>query len=290
MQEDGMSMRIRRAIRSIAVAVLAAVLLPAAVLGQNPALIQGIEDVFDRPLELSKVSGPHTCILDTEHPDTVKDKISKKPIPEYKCRVLQRRIVGITGLPCVLVHHAEIARRDFERADLKAIVLMARSKSINSALDKELFALIRETNVPMIGFCGGLHLIVQAYGGKIEYMRKLNPGEVDPNPNYQPGWFKEWGFLPLRAIRGDPLFAGLPEPFIVKEMHAWAVVALPLEFAVLAETDECQVQVAKHWDRPLYGTQFHPEAYDEQHLDGRKLLANFFRVAGLEPPSPPAAR
>lgn len=39
----------------------------------------------------------------------------------------------------------------------------------------------------------------------------------------------------------------------------------------------------KHRDRLLYGTQFHPEAYDEAHLDGKKLLQNFFRLAGVLP-------
>jgi len=26
---------------------------------------------------------------------------------------------------------------------------------------------------------------------------------------------------------------------------------------------------------------FHPEAYDEQHPDGKRLSANFFRIAGV---------
>lgn len=37
-----------------------------------------------------------------------------------------------------------------------------------------------------------------------------------------------------------------------------------------------------HAERPLFGTQFHPEAYDESHSDGRVLLENFFRIAGIK--------
>ena len=99
-------------------------------------------------------------------PTPCEKKIRQKPIPEYKGRVLQRRVNEITGLPCVLVHHAEVTRKDFDRPNVTAILLMARAKAINKDLDKELFALIRETKIPMIGFCGGLQLIVQAYGGR----------------------------------------------------------------------------------------------------------------------------
>ena len=35
----------------------------------------------------------------------------------------------------------------------------------------------------------------------------------------------------------------------------------------------------------LYGVQFHPERYTETHPDGRAILGNFFRVAGLTTPT-----
>lgn len=273
-----------RSYLTLLVAISSGLAIPSVTMGQKPELIRGIEEVFDRPAELAGANGPLVCILDTEHPDTVREKLRQAPIAQYKCRVLQRRVKEITGLPCVLVHHAEVTCKEFERPNLRAILLMARARAIEKQLDQELFALIRQTKVPMIGFCGGLQIIVQAYGGKIDYMRKLKPGESDTNPKYQPGMFKEWGFLPVRAIKSDPLLDGLPEPMIVKEMHAWQVVDLPAEFEVLAETAECKIQIARHRGRPLYGTQFHPEAYDAQHTDGRKLLENFFRIAGVVKP------
>lgn len=41
----------------------------------------------------------------------------------------------------------------------------------------------------------------------------------------------------------------------------------------------------RHGARPLYGVQFHPERYSEAHPDGMRILANFFRLAGLPAPS-----
>jgi GMP synthase-like glutamine amidotransferase len=41
------------------------------------------------------------------------------------------------------------------------------------------------------------------------------------------------------------------------------------------------VQVFRHKQQLIYGTQFHPEVNSAEHRDGRKLIGNFFRIAGL---------
>jgi GMP synthase (glutamine-hydrolysing) len=76
------------------------------------------------------------------------------------------------------------------------------------------------------------------------------------------------------------LFADLPQEIIVREMHAFQMTEPPTGFDLLASTDECRVEAIKHRDRVLYGVQFHPEAYDADHLHGQTLLKNFFRIAG----------
>lgn len=131
----------------------------------------------------------------------------------------------------------------------------------------------------MLGICGGCQLIGQAYGAKVAAMRKLRPGEQDPNPKYHPGWFKEWGWTPVEVLKKDPLFASLPEKPILREFHAFQIVEPPKEFDVLAFTSECRVQAIKHRDRFVYAVQFHPERYDQQHPHGRVVLENFFRLA-----------
>jgi len=241
----------------------------------------GIEYVFDRPAAVVQASGPVICILDTEHPDVIREKLREKPVEEYKGRVLKQRAEQLTGRKCVLLHYSEARREDIERPNVKAILLMARRKSLDASLDREYFALLRETKIPVIGFCGGHQMIAQAFGGEIERMRPLLPDEPDPHPQYQPGVMKEWGFTKVRLLKSDPLLDGMVESIVVREMHAFQITKLPAEFDTLAATDECPIQVIRHRSRPLYGTQFHPEAYDDQHPDGRKLLENFFRIAGV---------
>jgi GMP synthase-like glutamine amidotransferase len=79
------------------------------------------------------------------------------------------------------------------------------------------------------------------------------------------------------------------------------VKQVPPGFQVLASSQDCPIQVLKRRDRLVYGTQFHPEAYTEgafdrrntlvnlvypqgrtqEQTDGRRLLANFLRIAGI---------
>jgi GMP synthase (glutamine-hydrolysing) len=95
---------------------------------------------------------------------------------------------------------------------------------------------------------------------------------------------KEWGPSRIRILRDDPLFAGLGDSAVVEQRHFWELTALPEGFARLAGSEACAIQAMRHATRPLYGVQFHPERYTEAHPDGRVILANFFRLAGLAAP------
>lgn len=96
-----------------------------------------------------------------------------------------------------------------------------------------------------------------------------------------PGLYREWGFLKVRIVQRDPLFARLPDELVVPQRHYAECKQLPDDLELLASSDECRVQVIKHKTRPGYGTQFHPEMWDDAHPHGRILLENFLHIAGL---------
>ena len=121
-----------------------------------------------------------------------------------------------SGLRCVMVHFTEIRSEDLDRSCVKAILITGRSKVVGRDLDATFYPLIRNTKIPIFGFCGGMQLIGQAFSSEVGRLRKLRAGEKDPNPNYHPGQFKEWGFLPVRIVQRDPLFEGLPEEIVVR--------------------------------------------------------------------------
>jgi GMP synthase (glutamine-hydrolysing) len=141
--------------------------------------------------------------------------------------------------------------------------------------------IIRETDIPTIGICGGHQHIGFAYDAPSAPLGPLSQGLEDPNPNFGPGMTKEVGFTHVDILQPDPLFDGLGDRPMFMESHWWEVQDVPPGFEHLASTDVCRIQAFKHESRLLYGVQFHPEAYDEEHLDGKALLRNFFRLAGV---------
>ncbi|MEM7030850.1 MAG: hypothetical protein AAF629_14895 [Chloroflexota bacterium] len=73
--------------------------------------------------------------------------------------------------------------------------------------------------------------------------------------------------------------AGLNNDLVVLEAHYWGIKGLPDGFKNYAKTTITPLQLIAHESLPLYGTQFHPEAWDADHPDGCKFLENFFKLA-----------
>jgi len=236
--------------------------------------------VFNRPEELARSRAPVVCVLNIQHPEVIQKQLADQL---YSGKRFPDRVQKLAGVRCLHLHFTEVTGNDLERPNVKAILIGGRSRTLKPDRDPEFFGLIRNTPIPMIGFCGGMQLIGKAFSAKTTAIRKLREGEADPNPKYHPGLFKEWGFLPVRILRRDPLFESLPDEIVVREAHAYHLLRAPAEFEVLAATAECPVEAFKHRQRLLYGTQFHPEAYDDQHPQGQVILQNFLRLAGVLP-------
>jgi GMP synthase (glutamine-hydrolysing) len=111
---------------------------------------------------------------------------------------------------------------------------------------------------PILGECLGMQLMAIHFGGK------AGPSEIP-----------EYGLSRLRVIEEDDLFKGLPKEFSVWESHNDEVKEAP-NFAVLALSENCRIQAVKHWHKPLYGVQFHPEVNNTEH--GEEILRNFVRT------------
>jgi GMP synthase (glutamine-hydrolysing) len=272
---------------------LAAMIVSAA--GQS---LDGTGDLFSGWAKFNAKSPPTVVLINTQNSDELREQVKQagggnvlrrtlKPednadgLPHGLRKVIQlrNRIEELSGLPCLLVSYMQITRRDLEKPNIKAIVMTAWKPRDDKFHEQELNELIKLTSKPFIAFCGGHHMIYLAYGGKGGVMRKLELSEKDPNPKYYPGYFKEWGELPVRIVKRDPILAGLPDEMIMPQRHYAECKQLPVEFELLASSAECKVQMIRHRDRPVYGTQFHPEIYDDEHPHGKTLLQNFFRLA-----------
>jgi GMP synthase (glutamine-hydrolysing) len=134
-----------------------------------------------------------------------------------------------------------------------------------------LLEVIREAPRPILGVCGGHQQMALAFGAPVGLMQRLTPGE-----GYE-GAKRERGFLEVETD-GQGLFAGLPSRVSVWHSHCDEVKELPAGFVRTASNDTCAIQAMQHESKPLFGVQFHPELFDDDHPQGRHIVENFLAL------------
>lgn len=107
--------------------------------------------------------------------------------------------------------------------------LVAEKAFLRSALAADL---------PMLGICLGAQLLAEAAGGRVY---KRTEDEIGP--------------LPIDLVTDDPLFAGVPSPFMAFESHSYSFTLPPGATSLATRADGLQAfRLGKAW-----GLQFHPE-------------------------------
>jgi len=243
------------------------------------------------------------CFVDIEHEKVLQDPNRRNP-HLASCMDVKLKLEEISGRPCIVRRFTEVTRQQLKDLGIEALIISGNATDWAEYNDQawfEMHHIIREARWPILGFCGGHQLIAMAHGAPLGPMRPLRPDEPDVTSLSGTGHLKEWGFVPVDVVKADPIFNGLGQSPVFLEVHYWETKGIPPGFQVLASTDACRIQVMKQIDKPVYGTEFHPEGYTEgpydrrsrlvnlvypegyaqERSDGRKLLVNFFRIAGI---------
>jgi len=134
------------------------------------------------------------------------------------------------------------------------------------------FHVIHKATQPILGVCGGQQQIALAFGAPVDLIERIAPGE-----GYE-GAFRERGYCSVDVQTDNGIFAGLPPEITVWESHCDEVKELPSEFSCTATNRTSAIQAMQHKSRPLFGVQFHPELFDEEHPHGRIILENFLKL------------
>ena len=135
------------------------------------------------------------------------------------------------------------------------------------------FEVIKKARQPILGVCGGHQQMALAFGSSVDLMARLEPGE-----GYE-GAKRERGYFPVETD-GNGIFKNLPRQITVWHSHFDEVKQLPKGFRATAWNDNSPIQAMQHDTRPLFGVQFHPELFDEDHLHGRQVIENFLAISG----------
>lgn len=205
------------------------------------------------------------------------------------------RFERMTAHPVVIAHYSMVRPEWLTAYPIRAVFIEGFGYpwpefQVRKAVG--LWDFLHEVEVPVLGACGGHQLIDFVFTKDFrttkslpdQLVRRLRPGEPDLYPAAYPGYLTELGIFPVRIVKRDPLFRGLPRTMMLSLAHSAEVRKLPPGFELLATNDNCRIQAMRHKKRPIYGTQFHAENWTPPYLHGERLMANFFRIAGLDAP------
>jgi GMP synthase-like glutamine amidotransferase len=175
----------------------------------------------------------------------------------------RERLAVAAGAEVETVHYAELESLDAD------VVVLSGSFDPWAAHDPEaldrLDEALRVREGPLLGICAGMQTLVRAAGGEIGAAER--PVEA--------------GFGAVDVLDGTDLLQGVDLRPVVFQKHSDEVRVLPEGLRVLASSTDCAVEAVAAPDRPWWGTQFHPEAWTAEHPAGRRILENFFRLAGI---------
>jgi para-aminobenzoate synthetase component 2 len=121
-----------------------------------------------------------------------------------------------------------------------------------------------QAGVPLLGVCLGHQAIGVAFGAAVDHAPELMHGITS-----------------LVHHDGDPLYAGLPDPFVATRYHSLAIVpaTLPDELLVTSRTQGGVIMGVRHRELPIEGVQFHPESVLTE--GGYRLLGNWLETTGV---------
>jgi len=145
---------------------------------------------------------------------------------------------------------------ELKRLSPKGIILSGGPNSVYDKGAPELNPKIFQLDIPVLGVCYGMQLMVKQLGGKVVRAEK-----------------QEYGKAILEVDPKDKLFLDLESKFVSWMSHGDNVTEMPLGFSISAKTSNTHCAAISNREKGLYGVQFHPEVIHT--MNGIEILRNF---------------
>lgn len=139
---------------------------------------------------------------------------------------------------------------------IKGLILSGGPSSIYEENAPKISKDILNMDIPILGICYGLQLLIHLNNGKV------NPAEK-----------KEFGQAELQINSQSKIFNDIPNNSIVWMSHGDMVDEIPIEFEAIAKTNNSPYAAVQHKKKSIWGIQFHPEVTHTVY--GKKILENF---------------
>jgi len=147
-------------------------------------------------------------------------------------------------------NYKEVNQKDIENAD--KIIICGTSLRDNDFIENlDRFGWIKNFNKPLLGICGGMHIIGKIFGGRVRKEPEI-------------GFFHEKFHIDFLGLKGSKE---------VYHLHNYYIDFNELDdFIGFSLSDKDVVQAAKHKTREIYGVLFHPEVRQKE------LISNFCKI------------
>ncbi len=144
----------------------------------------------------------------------------------------------------------------------KAIILSGGPASVYSPNAPRVDSGIFKANIPILGICYGMQIMIHQLGGRVDRATK-----------------REYGPAYLEVTTPSPLFAGVKKGMEVWMSHGDHVQTIPAGFKILARTENSAIAAVGHEEKNIFAVQFHPEVTHTPR--GMEIFRNFlYEIAG----------
>lgn len=155
-----------------------------------------------------------------------------------------------------------VTPEELGKHELTAVILSGGPNSVYEEgaphVAQGVWDIIKERGIPVLGICYGMQELAHVFGGKVA-----------------PGQKREYGKASVSRVKGcdSPLFAGLPEEFIMWMSHGDKLHKVPDGFKAVAGTSNADYVAIENIESKMWGLQFHPEVTHSPM--GKDILKNF---------------
>jgi len=159
----------------------------------------------------------------------------------------------------IIIPFFSLNKKIFDSHDIRGIIFSGGPRSVDSKDSPKVPNFIYRKDIPILGICYGLQLIVQEFGGSIRFSEE-----------------REFGKREIFVSKNSPLLENVyfkKKKYSVWMSHSDHVDNLPNSFENIASTKTCNSVIVQNNKDKIYGVQFHPEVVHT--FKGKEIIKNF---------------
>lgn len=139
------------------------------------------------------------------------------------------------------INYKKIDRKKIFSYD-KIIIAGTSLRDNGFLVDIRKFDWIKQYDKPILGVCGGMHILSMTYDGELQKGQEIG----------------------LNQIHFEKEFLGVSGDLEAYELHSFFAVSK--DFKIVAHSKNCP-QAVVHKDKPFYGVLFHPEVRNKKIIE-----------------------